>query len=105
MILSPRAGSVGLTLTRANHVIHLSRWWNPAVEDQCTGRALRIGQTKPVFVHIPMAVLGEGCSAFDGNLNALLARKRRLFQDALMPPAATDEDRNELFMATVTSAA
>lgn len=105
MILSPRAGGVGLTLTRANHVIHLSRWWNPAVEDQCTGRALRIGQTKPVFVHIPMAVLGEGCSAFDRNLNALLARKRRLFQDALMPPAATDEDRNELFTATVTSAA
>jgi superfamily II DNA or RNA helicase len=56
MILSPRAGGVGLTLTRANHVIHLSRWWNPAVEDQCTGRVLRIGQTRPVFIYIPMAV-------------------------------------------------
>ena len=37
MILSPRAGSVGLTLTSANNIIHLDRWWNPAVEDQCTG--------------------------------------------------------------------
>jgi SNF2 family DNA or RNA helicase len=55
MILSPRAGGVGLTLTRANHVIHLSRWWNPAVEDQCTGRALRIGQRRPVTVHIPIS--------------------------------------------------
>lgn len=102
MILSPRAGGVGLTLTRANHVVHLSRWWNPAVEDQCTGRVLRIGQTRPVYIHIPMAVLGEGCAAFDRNLNALLNRKRRLFRDALMPPAATDEERNELFNATVS---
>ena len=42
MILSPRAAGVGLTLTAANHVIHLSRWWNPAAEDQCSGRARRI---------------------------------------------------------------
>ncbi|WP_188260223.1 DEAD/DEAH box helicase [Azospirillum tabaci] len=105
MILSPRAGGVGLTLTNANHVIHLSRWWNPAVEDQCTGRALRIGQTKPVFVHIPMAVLGKGCSAFDRNLNALLTRKRRLFHEALMPPSGTAENLNELFAATVTTIA
>jgi hypothetical protein len=41
MILSPKAGGVGLTLTSANHVIHLSRWWNPAVEDQCTDRVYR----------------------------------------------------------------
>ena len=46
MILSPRAGGVGLTLTAANHVIHLSRWWNPAVEDQCTDRVFRIGQRR-----------------------------------------------------------
>jgi len=51
MLLSPRAGGVGLTLTRANHVIHLSRWWNPAVEDQAINRAHRIGQDKPVFVY------------------------------------------------------
>jgi SNF2 family DNA or RNA helicase len=101
MIMSPRAGGVGLTLTRANHVIHLSRWWNPAVEDQCTGRALRIGQTRPVFVHIPMAILPEGRRSFDQNLHALLQRKRELIRNALMPPAATEADRNELFNATV----
>ncbi|WP_194913661.1 C-terminal helicase domain-containing protein [Azospirillum sp. INR13] len=100
MILSPRAGGVGLTLTRANHVVHLSRWWNPAVEDQCTGRVLRISQTRPVHIHIPMAVLREGCAAFGRNLNALLNRKQRLFRDALMPPAATDEERNEAVQRT-----
>ncbi len=102
MILSPRAGGVGLTLTRANHVIHLSRWWNPAVEDQCTGRVHRIGQAKPIFIHLPMAVLGEGQRAFDENLDALLARKRNLMRDTLMPPEATAEsDREELFRTTV----
>jgi hypothetical protein len=102
MILSPRAGGVGLTLTRANHVIHLSRWWNPAVEDQCNGRVLRIGQTLDVEVHIPIAVLPDGRASFDQNLHALLERKRRLMRDALLPPSATDADRNELFQATVS---
>lgn len=102
MILSPCARGAGLTLTRANHVVHLSRWWNPAVEDQCTGRVLRISQTRPVHIHIPMAVLGEGCAAFGRNLNALLNRKRHFFRDALMSPAATDEERNELLNAMVS---
>lgn len=92
MLLSPRAGGVGLTLTRANHVIHLARWWNPAVEDQCTGRVLRIGQERPVTVHIPLAVLPSGKPSFDENLHALLERKRKLMRDALMPPEAQPED-------------
>ncbi len=50
-ILSLRAGGVGITLTKANHVFHFDRWWNPAVEDQATDRAFRIGQRKNVFVH------------------------------------------------------
>jgi SNF2 family DNA or RNA helicase len=50
-ILSLRAGGVGITLTKANHVFHFDRWWNPAVEDQATDRAFRIGQLKNVFVH------------------------------------------------------
>lgn len=50
-ILSLRAGGVGITLTRANHVFHFDRWWNPAVEDQATDRAFRLGQVKNVFVH------------------------------------------------------
>jgi len=51
MILSLKAGGVGLNLTKANHVIHFDRWWNPAVENQATDRAFRIGQKKNVVVH------------------------------------------------------
>jgi SNF2 family DNA or RNA helicase len=50
-VLSVRAGGTGLTLTKANHVFHFDRWWNPAVEDQATDRAFRIGQRKNVFAH------------------------------------------------------
>ncbi|MBL7132208.1 MAG: DEAD/DEAH box helicase [Candidatus Omnitrophica bacterium] len=50
-ILSVKAGGVGLNLTEANHVIHFDRWWNPAVENQATDRAFRIGQKKKVIVH------------------------------------------------------
>jgi SNF2 family DNA or RNA helicase len=57
MILSPRAGGVGLTLTSANHVIHLSRWWNPAVEDQCTDRVYRIGQDRWRFTRCTAKVV------------------------------------------------
>ncbi|MCJ7829798.1 MAG: DEAD/DEAH box helicase, partial [Desulfobacterales bacterium] len=51
MVLSLKAGGVGLNLTEANHVIHFDRWWNPAVENQATDRAFRIGQHKNVIVH------------------------------------------------------
>lgn len=51
MILSVKAGGTGLNLTSANHVIHFDRWWNPAVENQATDRAFRIGQKKNVIVH------------------------------------------------------
>ncbi len=51
MILSPKAAGVGLTITSANHVVHFTRWWNPAVENQATDRAYRIGQTKDVYVY------------------------------------------------------
>lgn len=51
MILSLKAGGVGLNLTRANHVFHFDRWWNPAVENQATDRVFRIGQTRRVQVH------------------------------------------------------
>jgi SNF2 family DNA or RNA helicase len=50
-ILSLKAGGTGLNLTRANHVFHYDRWWNPAVEQQATDRAFRIGQTQNVQVH------------------------------------------------------
>jgi SNF2 family DNA or RNA helicase len=51
LILSLKAGGTGLNLTRANHVFHIDRWWNPAVENQATDRAFRIGQTRNVQVH------------------------------------------------------
>ena len=51
MILSLKAGGVGLNLTSATHVFHYDRWWNPAVENQATDRAYRIGQDKTVYVH------------------------------------------------------
>ena len=50
-VLSLKAGGIGLNLTRANHVFHFDRWWNPAVEDQATDRAFRIGQVRNVMVH------------------------------------------------------
>jgi hypothetical protein len=98
MLLSPRAGGVGLTLTAANHVIHLGRWWNPAVEDQCTDRVNRIGQTREVHVYFPLAkhpVFGD--QSFDLLLDALLERKRAQSEDALTPPDASVEDVNALF--------
>jgi SNF2 family DNA or RNA helicase len=51
MVLSLKAGGTGLNLTAANHVVHFDRWWNPAVEDQATDRAFRIGQRRNVLVH------------------------------------------------------
>ncbi len=60
-VLSLKAGGVGITLTKANHVFHFDRWWNPAVEDQATDRAFRIGQQRNVFVHkfVAMGTLEE----------------------------------------------
>ena len=102
LILGPRAAGIGLTLTAANHIIHLTRWWNPAVEDQCTDRAYRIGQTKPVTVWLPQAIFPEAPErSFDRQLHALLDRKRILSRDMLAPPAATDRDAEDLFNATV----
>jgi SNF2 family DNA or RNA helicase len=101
IIHSPQAGDVGLTLTAANHVVHLSRWRNPAVEDQCTGRALRTGQTRPVQVHVPMATLSDGRRSFEQNLHALLKRKRRLLRKTLMPSEPTEGDYEALLEATV----
>ena len=72
-ILSLRAAGVGLNLTRADHVIHFDRWWNPAVEDQATDRAYRIGQTKPVQVH---RLLSEG--TIEESIAELITSKREL---------------------------
>ena len=98
MLLSPRAGGVGITLTAANHVVHLSRWWNPAVEDQCSDRVHRIGQKKPVHVCYPVALLpGAEDASFDRRLQALMDRKRGLARDLLAPPVLDQEDFEALW--------
>ncbi len=102
MLLSPKAGGVGLTLTAANHVIHLSRWWNPAVEDQCSDRVYRIGQTKPVHIYYPLALLPDHPEAsFDMQLQQLMDRKRQLARNLLAAPAFTKQDYADLLRGTV----
>ena len=104
LLLSPKAAGVGLTITAANHVIHLSRWWNPAVEDQCNDRVYRIGQDKPVFVHVPLAIHPDyGDDSFDVKLDRLLAAKRSLSRHMLAPPTG-DGDISKLFAETVAHA-
>lgn len=106
MLLSPKAGGVGLTLTAANHVVHLSRWWNPAVEDQCSDRVYRIGQTRPVHIYYPLAVLPDAEEySFDVQLQQLMDRKRKLAQDLLAPPAFTAEDYKVLVAGTLRAKA
>ena len=105
MILSPRAGGVGLTLTAANHVIHLSRWWNPAVEDQCTDRVFRIGQWRTVHVYLPIARHPSfGDYSFDIKLDSLMEGKREMNRRVLAPTAATKEDVGDLYRTTMTEA-
>jgi superfamily II DNA or RNA helicase len=77
-LLSLKAGGTGLNLTRADHVIHFDRWWNPAVEDQATDRAHRIGQTKAVQVH---RLVTEG--TIEDRIGELLQRKRSLAESVL----------------------
>ena len=97
MLLSPKAGGVGLTLTAANHVIHLSRWWNPAVEDQCSDRVYRIGQTRPVHIYYPLAVLPDAEDfSFDVQLQMLMDRKRQLARNLLAAPTFTKDDYDAL---------
>ena len=72
-LLSLKAGGTGLTLTRATHVLHYDRWWNPAVEDQATDRAYRIGQDRPVQVH---RLIAEG--TLEDRIATLLETKREL---------------------------
>ena len=84
IVMSPLAAGVGLNITEANHVIHYSRWWNPAKEDQASDRVYRIGQTRPVHVYLPMATHPD-FQTFDVILHELLEQKRQLSQGALFP--------------------
>jgi superfamily II DNA or RNA helicase len=77
-VLSLRAGGTGLNLTAATHVVHFDRWWNPAVEDQATDRAFRIGQTRNVLVHkfVCRGTLEE-------KIDALIESKQEISRDVL----------------------
>jgi hypothetical protein len=72
----------GLNIQAANHVIHFTRTWNPAKEDQDTDRAYRIGQTKDVYVYYPVVVAPD-FTTFDAKLDELLNWKRELSRDML----------------------
>ncbi|GAA1508112.1 DEAD/DEAH box helicase [Nocardioides humi] len=97
-LLSLKAGGTGLNLTRADHVVHFDRWWNPAVEEQATDRAYRIGQTRPVQVH-RMVTRGT----IEERVAQLLDRKRQL-ADAVLArgDAALTELSNEELRDLVT---
>jgi SNF2 family DNA or RNA helicase len=75
LLVSLKAGGVGLNLTAASQVVHYDRWWNPAVEDQATDRAWRIGQERTVFVH---KLVCEG--TVEERIDALINDKRGLAQ-------------------------
>lgn len=105
IIMSPLAAGVGLNVTEANHVIHYSRHWNPAKEEQATDRAYRIGQEKDVYVYYPMAVFpdemmdekGEKLKSFDEILDNLLNHKKALATHTLFPTERTEVRPDELF--------
>ena len=77
-ILSLKAGGSGLNLTAASHVVHFDRWWNPAVENQATDRAFRIGQKKNVLVH---KFVCRG--TVEENIDRLIESKGQLSKDLL----------------------
>jgi len=77
-ILSLKAGGTGLNLTRANHVFHFDRWWNPAVEDQATDRAFRIGQTRNVQVHKFVCV-----GTLEEKIDEMIEQKKSLAESVL----------------------
>lgn len=82
IILSTSAVGFGVNVQAANHVIHFTRPWNPAKEDQATDRAYRIGQTRKVWVYYP-TVVSEHFETFERKLDALLARRRSVAHDML----------------------
>ena len=89
MIPSPEAAGVGLNITGATHVIHYTRLWNPAKENQATDRVHRIGQSRPVTVHYPV-VVGDGFKSVEEHLNDLLQEKLRLARNVLVPRKSLD---------------
>jgi superfamily II DNA or RNA helicase len=104
LILSIKAGGTGLNLTRANHVFHFDRWWNPAVENQATDRAFRVGQTRDVQVH-KMIVTGT----VEEKIDEILESKRSLAESVIGEGEAwitemSDDELSEIFSLQATAA-
>ncbi|UQA96079.1 DEAD/DEAH box helicase [Streptomyces halobius] len=97
-LLSLKAAGTGLNLTRAGHVIHYDRWWNPAVEEQATDRAYRIGQTQPVQVH---RLVAEG--TVEDNIAQLLTAKRALADAVLSGGEAALTELSDAELADLVS--
>lgn len=112
IIMSQLAAGVGLNVVGANHVVHYSRHWNPAKEEQATDRAYRIGQTRDVTVYFPMAIFpetfisenGEKQRSFDQVLDELLKRKKELASKTLFPTEQTEVRPDELFKDIIENA-
>lgn len=97
LILSTRAAGVGLNISGANHVIHYTRWWNPAQEKQATDRVHRLGQTKPVFVHLPIVTdpaFPNGTA--EQRLDELLQEKERVARSVIVPSSSLNVTAEEL---------
>lgn len=97
-ILSIKAGGTGLNLMRANHVFHFDRWWNPAVENQATDRAFRIGQTRNVQVYTYLCA-----GTFEEKIDAMIERKKALAESIVGASEAwitemTTEQLRDLFV-------
>jgi SNF2 family DNA or RNA helicase len=94
LVMSLRAGGLGLNLTNASHVFHFDRWWNPAVEDQASDRAHRIGQTRVVQVHRLVCA-----GTIEERIDGLIAGKRDLatrIVDRGVESVLSDLDDDEL---------
>jgi superfamily II DNA or RNA helicase len=94
MVLSLKAGGVGLNLASANHVIHFDRWWNPSVENQATDRAFRIGQTKNVMVYKFITA-----GTIEEKIDAMIEEKQKLSGDIIAASGEnwiTEMNNNEL---------
>ena len=99
-VLSLKAGGTGLTLTAASHVIHYDRWWNPAVENQATDRAFRIGQKRNVLVH---KFISRG--TLEEKVDALIEEKSTMANELLegeQAPSMLTEMSNDELIQTVS---
>jgi SNF2 family DNA or RNA helicase len=97
IVMSPIAAGFGLNITEANHIIHYTRHWNPAKEQQATDRAYRIGQQKVVNVYYPLAIVkGKEIESFDQVLDSLLCRKSHLASSTLFPTERIEIGKQEL---------